>query len=48
LLDSAQVAVIPGAVFDGAGHLRLSYAASREDIRRGVERIAEALTTLNA
>jgi aspartate aminotransferase len=48
LLDSAQVAVIPGAVFDGAGHLRLSYAASREDIHRGVERIAEALTTLNA
>lgn len=43
LLDKAGVATIPGSVFEGAGHLRLSYAASQEDIRRGLSRIAEVL-----
>lgn len=43
LLQEANVATVPGSVFEGAGHLRLSYAASREDITRGVARIAEAL-----
>jgi len=43
LLQEAKVATVPGSVFEGAGHLRLSYAASRDDIQRGVARIAEAL-----
>jgi len=43
LLDTANVAVVPGSVFEGAGHIRLSYAISREDIEKGVARIAEAL-----
>ncbi len=42
LLD-AGVATIPGSVFEGTGHLRLSYAASEKDIERGVARIAGAL-----
>lgn len=46
LLETANVATVPGSVFEGAGHLRLSYAASREDIQRGVTRIGEALTAL--
>jgi aspartate aminotransferase len=43
LLEKANVATVPGSVFEGVGHLRLSYAASRNDIERGVARIAEAL-----
>jgi aspartate aminotransferase len=46
LLEEAKVSVIPGSVFEGAGHLRLSYAASRHDIERGVARIREAVAKL--
>lgn len=46
LLEEAQVATVPGSVFEGVGHLRLSYAASRENIERGVARIADALKKL--
>lgn len=46
LLESANVACVPGSVFAAPGTIRLSYAASREDIRRGVERIGEALQNL--
>ncbi|CAN5507321.1 pyridoxal phosphate-dependent aminotransferase [soil metagenome] len=43
LLAEARVATIPGSVFEGPGHLRLSYAASREAIQEGVRRLGEAL-----
>lgn len=46
LLDTAHVAVVPGSVFEGAGHIRLSYATSRENIVNGVARIREALLNL--
>lgn len=46
LLEVAHVATVPGSVFNGPGHLRLSYAASREDIEKGVRRIGEALTQM--
>lgn len=46
LLTEAKVAVIPGSVFEGEGHIRLTYACSRHDIERGVERIAEAVSKL--
>jgi aspartate aminotransferase len=48
LLDDAQVATVPGCVFEGHGHLRISYANSRECIERGVARIAESLQKLSA
>lgn len=48
LLEEARVATVPGFVFEGPGHIRLSYACSREDIRRGVERIGEALSKIDA
>ena len=41
LLDEARVAVVPGGVFGGPGHIRLSYATSRELIEKGAGRIAE-------
>ena len=45
LLREARVAVVPGSAFGraGEGHLRLSFATSRERIAEGVERIARAL-----
>ena len=39
LLNEAEVAVVPGSVFEGPGHLRLSYATSRANIEKGLERI---------
>lgn len=46
LLETAQLAMMPGYVFYGPGHLRVSYAASRDNIRKGVERLAGALGKL--
>lgn len=46
LLAEAKVAVIPGSVFEGEGHIRLTYACSRADIERGVKRIGEALSKI--
>ena len=45
LLEEAHVAVTPGSVFgpSGEGHLRISYACSREDIVEGMGRIRDAL-----
>jgi len=41
LLTDAKVAVTPGAAFGaaGEGHLRFSYACSRDDIRKGMARL---------
>ncbi|MEJ5171636.1 MAG: aminotransferase class I/II-fold pyridoxal phosphate-dependent enzyme, partial [Fimbriimonadales bacterium] len=46
LLEEARVATVPGSVFEGPGHLRLSYATGRKDIEEGVARIAEALAKI--
>lgn len=46
LLDEARVAVVPGSGFGADENIRLSYAASMEDIRNGIERIGEAVTKL--
>jgi aspartate aminotransferase len=48
LLQEAHVAVTPGSAFGpaGEGRFRLSYAASREDIREGMARLATALSKL--
>jgi len=46
LLDEKYVAVVPGSVFYGPGHLRLSYAASRADLEEGIGRIHEFLTQI--
>lgn len=46
LLDQARVAVVPGSAFGNDDHVRISFACSRQDLARGLERIAEALATL--
>ncbi len=45
LLEEAGVAVLPGTAFgrNGAGHLRLSYANSMENIERALGRMAQVL-----
>ena len=45
LLENAHVAVVPGSVFEGQGHIRLSYATSRKNIEEGVRRIKDALSS---
>lgn len=46
LLAEAQVAVVPGSGFGAPDYVRLSYATSMETIRRGLERIGEAVRAL--
>jgi aspartate aminotransferase len=48
LLKEAHVAVTPGSTFGpaGEGHIRISYAVSRSDLREGMKRIEQALAKL--
>ena len=46
LLEVAKVAVVPGSAFGAPGFLRMSYAASNEQIREGLRRIAQAVANL--
>ena len=43
VLKEAEVALIPGSAFEAEGYLRLSYAASLEDIKEGLDRIEKIL-----
>jgi len=46
LLETARVAVVPGEGFGAPHHIRISYAASTEQIREGLDRIGRALDSL--
>ncbi|MFH1790977.1 MAG: pyridoxal phosphate-dependent aminotransferase, partial [Candidatus Omnitrophota bacterium] len=39
LLDEKLVAVVPGESFGSAGHIRLSFATSEDNIKKGMERL---------
>jgi aspartate aminotransferase len=39
LLRKARIAVVPGLAFGLEGHLRFSYATSRDSIRKGIDRL---------
>ena len=39
ILSKAHVAVVPGEAFGTDKHIRISYAASMEDLRRGLDRL---------
>lgn len=43
LLEEARVAVVPGIAFGDDNYVRLSYATSMENIKKGLDRIEEAL-----
>ena len=46
LLERAKVGCVPGVVFGalGEGHVRISYASSRETLREAGERMRQALS----
>ena len=44
LINTVGVAVVPGSGFGAPGHMRLSYACSRETLEKAVERIRKALS----
>jgi aspartate aminotransferase len=46
LLDDFRVAAVPGQPFGAEGHLRLSFATSREVIRQGLARLADLAKTV--
>lgn len=46
LLEEARVAVVPGEAFGADKYIRLSYATSLENIKKGLDRIEEALGRL--
>ncbi|MBC8140688.1 MAG: pyridoxal phosphate-dependent aminotransferase [Armatimonadetes bacterium] len=46
LLESVQVAVVPGSGFGAGDYVRLSYATSMAAIEKGVTRIGEAVSKL--
>ena len=43
LIESANVAVVPGSAFGSKGYIRLSYATSLEQIKEAVNRISKSL-----
>jgi aspartate aminotransferase len=47
LLDEARVAITPGEAFDAPGFIRISYATSLRELKRGVERIIAFVATEN-
>jgi aspartate aminotransferase len=46
LLDQAKVAVVPGEAFGTDRHVRISYATSTEELKRGLDRIENFLQEL--
>ncbi|NKX50122.1 aspartate aminotransferase, partial [Arthrobacter deserti] len=43
VLDTVEVAVVPGEAFGPSGYIRLSYALGDEDLATGVGRLQEFL-----
>jgi aspartate aminotransferase len=46
LLNDFRVAAVPGAPFGAEGHIRMSFATSREQLNKGLERFRELATAL--
>lgn len=46
LLEKANVALVQGEAFGNDNHVRLSYATSMENVKRGIDRIREAVRML--
>ena len=42
-LETAHVNLVPGSAFGAEGYVRLSYAASREQINGGLDRLEQLL-----
>lgn len=46
MLEKAHAAVVPGDVFEAPYAIRFSYACSKDDIRKGIGRVADFLASL--
>jgi aspartate aminotransferase len=46
LLDTAYIALVPGAAFGSPDCIRFSYATSEDNLREAIKRISEALSKL--
>lgn len=46
-LESSQVVTVPGDGFGAPGHIRFSFAASRDTIRKGMERVKTAINLID-
>ena len=46
ILDTAFVAIVPGAAFGSPDCIRISYATSEDNLREAIKRIREALSKL--
>jgi aspartate aminotransferase len=46
LLDEARIAITPGEAFDSPGFIRISYATSLAELKRGTDRILEFVRAL--
>ena len=46
LLEAQKVAVVPGVAFGADGYVRLSYATSKENIEKGLNRIEKFIKEL--
>jgi len=46
-LEQARVAVVPGIAFGAENYIRLSYATGMDNIRKGIDRIQEAIAKLD-
>ena len=47
LLEEAHIAVVPGKAFGDDGYIRISFATSMENIKKGMERLRKALIALS-
>jgi aspartate aminotransferase len=45
-LETHGLAIVPGSAFGAAGSVRLSFAASAEDLKKALYRIAGGLRSL--
>ena len=46
MITEAAVAAVPGSCFGCAGHIRISYCCSDEDLKKGLDRLEAFLQTL--
>ena len=46
ILDTAFVAIVPGAAFGSPDCIRISYATSEDNLREAIKRISDALSKL--
>jgi aspartate aminotransferase len=46
LLDDFRVAAVPGLPFGAEGYIRMSFATSREQLRKGLDRFKEFVSSV--